>query len=808
VKRTLTLLAVAGLLVSDAPLASAQLTVTPNHVKLDGPDARGTLVVDTPTVNRRSTFVVDVTREAVFKSQDPSIATVTTEGVVRAINDGSTTVKVTVGDQKKDVQVVVRNSQVARQFHFENDVIPIFSRFGCNTSGCHGKAEGQNGFKLSIFGFAPEADHAALVQEGRGRRTIPSIPEKSLLLLKASGGMPHGGGVRIRRNSGEYRVLRNWIAAGAPFGQSDVARVVGLSLFPSVRKMNMESLQQLQVVAEYSDGRKVDVTHHAKFQSNNELIARVDEFGRVRSNDVPGEGAVMASYMGAVAVFRAVIPQVVDTKLEFPQRPVLNFIDPLVDKRLKILNIHASELCSDADFLRRSFLDIIGTLPTPDEARTFLASKAANKRSDLVNELLKRPEYADYWALKWSDLLRVDRLKLGHKQAYSYYHWIHSSFKKNKPFDQFAKDVVSVNGMVSRNPAASLFKVVPKPGDVASTISQVFLGVRIECAQCHHHPFDRWSQEDYAGMQAFFTQVKFKTIRDDQMLTTNAVSVTKHPRSGKIVQAHALLQPSPETTPAGDRRVLFAEWMISRDNQWFARNFANRMWAHFLGRGLIEPVDDVRQTNPPTNPDLLDALAQSFIDSKFDVHALIRTITASRTYQLSVTPVAMNQVDEQNYSRALLKKIDAEVRFDMICQVTGIPEKFKGVPAGYRAIQLWDSQVKHYFLKLFGRPVRASACECERSTEPSVSQVLHMLNSPGIQSKLSDDGGHMAKLAATIKDDEKLTTELFLLVYSRYPENDELQSVRRFLAESDNRRQATEDVAWSLMNTIEFAFNH
>jgi hypothetical protein len=309
-------------------------------------------------------------------------------------------------------------------------------------------------------------------------------------------------------------------------------------------------------------------------------------------------------------------------------------------------------------------------------------------------------------------------------------------------------------------------------------------------------------------MQAFFTQVKFKTIRDDQMLTTNAVSVTKHPRSGKIVQAHALLQPSPETTPAGDRRVLFAEWMISRDNQWFARNFANRMWAHFLGRGLIEPVDDVRQTNPPTNPDLLDALAQSFIDSKFDVHALIRTITASRTYQLSVTPVAMNQVDEQNYSRALLKKIDAEVRFDMICQVTGIPEKFKGVPAGYRAIQLWDSQVKHYFLKLFGRPVRASACECERSTEPSVSQVLHMLNSPGIQSKLSDDGGHMAKLAATIKDDEKLTTELFLLVYSRYPENDELQSVRRFLAESDNRRQATEDVAWSLMNTIEFAFNH
>jgi hypothetical protein len=796
---------------STANLAVAQLQVTPARVELDGPDSRWTLLVDSfksDDILDGTKFVLDVTRDAVFASENPEIATVNTEGVVRGVNDGATNIRVTVDGQSKIVSVTVRNSKAARTFHFENDVIPIFSRFGCNASGCHGKAEGQNGFKLSIFGFAPDDDHAALVQEGRGRRTVPTIPEKSLLLLKASGGMPHGGGVRIRRNSGEYRVLHGWISAGTPMGESNAAKVVGLSLFPELRHMRMESTQQLQVIAEYSDGRRADVTHHAKFQTNNELIAKVDEYGRVRSNEIPGESAVMASYMGAVAVFRSVIPQTANAKIAFPERPVLNFIDPLVDERLKSLNIHPSELCTDADFLRRSYLDIIGTLPTRAESRAFLDSKDVGKRAKLVDQLVKRPEYADYWALKWSDLLRVDRLKLGHKPAYSYYRWIHSSFKKNQPFDQFAKQVVAANGMISRNPAANLYKVVPKPGDVASTISQVFLGVRIECAQCHHHPFDRWSQEDYAGMKAYFTQVKFKTIGGDQMLMANDTAETKHPRSGAVVEAHALLQPAPEATPEGDRRVLFGQWMTSPDNQWFARNFVNRMWAHFLGRGIVEPVDDVRQTNPPTNPALLDALAKSFVESKFDVRALIKTITASRTYQLSVTPVQMNQVDEQNYSRALLKKIDAEVRFDMICQVTGIPEKFKGMPQGYRAIQLWDSQVKHYFLKLFGRPVRASACECERTTEPSVSQVLHMLNSPGIQSKLSDDGGQIVKLEASIKDNEKLATELILLIYNRYPSNDELQGISSFLEKTDNRRRAAEDVVWSLMNTIEFAFNH
>jgi hypothetical protein len=809
VKRVLKFIVACCLVAVLAQNSHAELKAIPDRVQLTGPDARATILVDLlGEISQQTQITVeDASRDVTFLSQNSEIATVSSEGIVRAINDGSTSITIKLGSETLTVPVSVRDSKVARQFHFENDIIPIFSRFGCNTSGCHGKAEGQNGFKLSIFGFAPDDDHAALVHEGRGRRTISTLPEKSLLLQKASGGMPHGGGVRIRRNSGEYRVLRNWIAAGTPFGEPETAKVVGLRLYPDVRNMHMNAMQQLQVVARYSDGREVDVTHHAKFQSNNEAIAKVDEFGRVRSNDVPGEGAVMASYMGAVGVFRAVIPQVAND-IPFPKRPVLNFIDKHVDARLRLLNIHPSEMCTDADFLRRTYLDIIGTLPTPTESRKFLESTKNNRRAALVDALLKRPEYADYWALKWSDLLRVDRLKLGHKQAYSYYHWIHESFKKNKRFDQFAKEIVSADGLISRNPAANLFKVVTKSGDVASTVSQVFLGIRIECAQCHHHPFDRWSQEDYAGMQEFFSQVKFKTIGADQILMATNTSSTKHPRSGEIVEAHALLQAAPETTPEGDRRVLFGDWLTANNNRWFAKNIANRTWAHFAGRGLVEPVDDVRQTNPPTNPELLEALASSFIKSNYDLKELIRTITASRTYQLSVTPNAMNEVDEQNYSRALLKKIDAEVRFDMICQVTGVPEKFAGMPNGYRAIQLWDSQVNHYFLKLFGRPVRASACECERSTEPSVSQVLHMLNSPGIQSKLSDEGGQIAKLATTIEDNNQLATRLFLLVYSRLPEADELLNVSRFLARSKDRRQAAEDVAWSLMNTVEFAFNH
>tara|TARA_R110002072_G_scaffold303109_2_gene493992 strand:+ start:21484 stop:23910 length:2427 start_codon:yes stop_codon:yes gene_type:complete len=783
----------------------AQLDVQPQQVVLDGPDSRWQLLIARDENGLR----FDSTRTAEYRSKDSGVAAVSPDGVVRGVSDGETVVEILANGQTRSIPVVVRGTAKKRRIHFENDVLPVLSRFGCNTSGCHGKAEGQNGFKLSIFGFDPHADLTALTQEGRGRRINRTIPESSLLLRKASGGTPHGGGIRIRRNSPEFRVLLDWIKGGAVAGNPRDPSLVSIQVSPQNSRMAMESGQQLQVTASFSDGQKADVTHLAKFQTNSEALATVDDFGLVTTGDSPGEAAIMASYLGQVDVFRAIVPQPQpDSGSSFPQQPVLNFIDGLVDDKLRKLNIHPAGLCSDSDFLRRAFLDIIGTLPTATEAREFLAATSPNKREELVDSLLHREEYADFQALKWSDVLRVDRLTLGHKQAYTYYRWIRQAFARNRPFDEFARDIITATGSLSKNPAANLYKVAKKPGEAASTISQVFMGVRIECAQCHHHPFDQWSQRDYYGMEAFFTQVNFKSTPSGQVLLPNRATTTRHPRTGDVVQAHALLQEEPGETPDGDRRRLFASWLTAADNKWFARNIVNRIWAQLTGRGIVSPVDDFRLTNPPTNPELLDALATHFVESGFDLHQLIQTITASRTYQLTTTPSAMNEQDEQNYSRALFKRLDAEVRFDMICQVTGSAEKFDGVPAGSRAIELWDSQVPHYFLSLFGRPVRATACECERATQPSVGQVLHVLNSPQIHEKLSSDAGKPAILEASITDDEKLIEEIYLMFYSRFPTTDEQVSVSRYLANADNRRKAVEDIAWSLMNTVEFLFNH
>lgn len=701
-----------------------------------------------------------------------------------------------------------------RPFHFETDVVSILSRFGCNASGCHGKAEGQNGFKLSIFGFDPQADHVALASESRGRRTNPAVPEQSLLLQKACGDMPHGGGVRIRRDSDEYRTLRNWISAGLPFGEPTAPRVMSITVLPRERLMDLKSTQALKVVAKFDNGIEEDVTRHAKFQSNNEGLAGVDEHGLVTTGETPGDVAIMASYLGAVDVFRVLIPRPTDAASVASSGTAANgeenFIDPLVDAKLSKLNIQPSDLCSDEDFLRRAFLDVIGTLPKPEEVRKILDDKRPDRRARLIDDLLKRPEYADYWALKWSDLLRVERPTLGHAGAHAYYRWMRDSFATNKPFDRFARELLTAEGLLRDQPAGYLFKAVKQPGEQAATISQVLLGTRIECAKCHHHPFDRWSQTDYFGMEAFFTQISFKPTPQGEMLLTRDSGATKHSRTGEIVFAHALGEPSPTQSPDGDRRKLLADWMTSPTNPFFARNLVNRVWAHFLGRGLVEPVDDMRLTNPPTNPELLDALAARFIESGFDVQQLIRTIIASRAYQRSAHPNATNELDEQNYSRALLKRLDAEVLFDAVCQATGVPEKFSGVPEGSRAIQLWDSQVNHYFLKLFGRPVRATACECERATEPSVSQVLHVLNSPELQAKLSHESGTVARLVRRYpSDNSALIDELYLTVQSRLPSANEKAVATKYLQDHEStRRQAAEDLAWSLLNSLEFVFNH
>ena len=789
------------------PLAAQEMAVVlivdPAVVQLRGPQATYTLLVTGKTSDGR---LFDLTHSAKYQSSQPAIAKVTSTGVIRGQADGKTEIIVEAAGKTAKVQVNVQGAKDQRIYHFENDIVPLISRFGCNSAGCHGNSGGQNGFKFSVFGFDPASDYTALVKEARGRRVMYASPELSLLLLKPAGQLPHGGGIRIRAGTDEYELLRGWIAAGTPFGDPNASKVVTVRVEPKERLMRMKSDQQLRVIARFSDGREIDVTAHARYQANQDGLASVSADGLVSVNETPGEVAIMASYANCVDTFRAIVPRP-DTIANYPAFPENNFIDGLVLKKLKKLNIAPSDLCSDSDYLRRVYLDVIGTLPTAEEARRFLADKRPNKRELLVDELLDRPEYADFWALKWADLLRVDRQVLGHKRAYAFYRWIRESLATNKPFDQFTRELLTAEGPLEETGPANFYKVTKKPGETASTLSQVLLGVRIACAECHHHPFDRWSQTDYFGMTAFFAPVTVKTSPRGESVLSMGDPVTRHPRSGETIQPYALATTMPDKAPLGDRRIVLAEWMTSPQNPWFARNLANRVWAHMMGRGLVEPIDDVRDTNPPSNPELLDALAKNVGDTKFDMKKLIRTIAKSRTYQLSSKPNATNEKDEMNYSRSLFRRVEAEVMLDMVSQTLGVPEKFGGTPTGTRAIQLWDSKVTHYFLKLYGRPLRLTACECERITEPSVSQVLHLLNAPEIQAKLSHERGNIAKWVREKKSDADLADELYLTFYSRLPDDAERKaSVQHLARDPMQRRQAAEDLAWTLMNTLEFVF--
>ncbi|HEX3147081.1 MAG TPA: DUF1549 and DUF1553 domain-containing protein [Gemmataceae bacterium] len=778
-----------------------KIEVDPPTVRLSGPDARYSLIVTGMRADGRH---VDLTADAKLVASTDRIVR-TDNNTMRAIGDGTDSIRVDVRGQSVTVPVVVTGSGTARRFHFENDIEPLFGRFGCNSSGCHGKAEGQNGFKLSVFGFDPAADYAAIVKEARGRRIFPAAAERSLFLLKASGQVPHGGGIRIAVGSDAFESIRGWIAAGAPVGRADEPTVERIRVEPAERVLDMRAGQQLRVIARYTDGRDVDVTHNARFQTNNEGVATASADGRIQTTDVPGEAAVMASFMNEVAVCRVLVPRA--EAVAFPKLPIKNFIDPLVDAKLKKLNIVPSGPVDNASYLRRVYLDVIGTLPTPDEVRKFLADKSADKRAKLVDALLERSEYADVWALKWADVLRVDRQALGAPGAYAYYRWIREAVAENRPFDKFARELIAAEGPLAEVPEAGFYKVVPKPGEAANTLSQVFLGIRIACAECHHHPFDRWSQTDYYGMAAFFSPVGVRKIGMAEVVSSLGESTAKHLRTSETVSATPLGGKAAASVK-GDQREGLAAWMTAPENPFFARNLVNRLWAHFLGRGIVEPVDDVRSTNPPTNPELLNALAKKFVESKFDVKAMVRLICASRVYQTSSTPNETNARDDQNYSRMIFKRPDAEVLMDMVTQTTGVPEKFDGVPLGTRAIQLWDSKVRHYFLKQFGRPVRASACECERNAEPNIAQVLHLLNSDFLQEKLRHEDGTVARLCRTFSDDAKILEELWLMCLSRAPTPTELTQVTAHLRKTKIRREGFEDVAWALLNTKEFLFNH
>lgn len=775
------------------------VTVDPPTIDLRGPEARQTLLVQ----GKRDGLLVDLTHTATFTSTQPTIANIV-GNTVHAVADGRTAIRVQIAGQTIDVPVQVRERQQVRSYHFENDIEPLFGRYGCNSSGCHGKAEGQNGFKLSVFGSDVEADYAALVKEARGRRLFNAAPEKSLFLMKASGQLPHGGGIRIPASSEAYATIRGWIAAGAPLGPTTAPVVTAVRVEPRERTMAMAAGQQLRVTATYSDGRAVDVTHIARFQSNNDELAKVTATGFVQTTDMPGEATVMAAFMNETAVMRVFVPR--PGKVDFPQLPTRNFIDPLVDAKLRKLNVVPNGLADDATYLRRVYLDLVGQLPTSAEARRFLADADPGKRAKLVEVLLERPEYADLWALRWADLLRVERSILGHQGAYAYYRWIRDAVAKNVPLDRFARDLITAEGPLEDQPAGYFYKAITKPGDMANTFTQVFLGVRITCAECHHHPSDRWTQNDYYGMTAFFTPVRLQKVGPLESVVAQGDATAKHLRTGLPVAAMALGQSA--TTGPGDVRPHLAEWLTDAKNPYFARNAVNRLWAYLMGRGLIDPVDDVRSSNPPSNSELLDALAAKFVELKYDTKALLRLIVAARVYQASSKPNDTNLRDTHNYSRFYLKRPQAEVLLDMVSDATGVPEKFLGFPAGTRAVQVWDSKIRHDFLKQFGRPMRTTACECERVSEPTTAQILHLMNGDTVTHKLRHDDGHVVRWLRAYTDDRQLTEELFLAFLSRLPTNDEWKQIEAHVKKINNRREAFEDVAWALLNSKEFLFNH
>ena len=781
---------------------AADVVVRPERVDLNSPEDSVQVLVETTSGGRLS----DRTREAKWSIADAAIARVDVTGMVTPLANGQTRLVISLDGDERTIPVHVGGVIGPRPLSFQEDVIPILTKARCNSGGCHGKAEGQNGFKLSVFGFDPQADHDALTKEKRGGRVSLAVPAGSLLLTKGAAVVPHGGGRKLEPAGRRYQRLRRWISEGARF---DVPGRVCTSIRvdPPQRLMGARQDQQLRVIATDAEGNNWCVTAEAEFESNNDVIATVNRRGLVVSTEVPGEAAILVRYMGQVAVSRITRPQ---PGVVFQRPPEHNFIDKHVWDRLAELGIPPSPIADDATFLRRAHLDTIGTLPTVAEARAFLADKNPDKRNRVVAKLLDRREYAFFWAMKWADVLRVDNAQLKPEATVAITRWLRRQMAENVPFDRFAREILTVRGNTRSETPAAVYSVMKSPEDLARSMSQLFLGVRIECAQCHHHPFEKWGQKDYFALAGFFTGVK----RDgrsggSQKITDGPGSDLKHPRSGQLVPTAGLGSAPITLKDPRDRRRALSDWMTAPENPFFARTIVNRLWAHYFGRGLVEPIDDHRATNPASNEKLLDALASEFRRQKYDLKALTRTLLASRTYQLSSSTLPDNELDDQNFSHSTKKALSAEVLLDAICQSTGVPEQFNGWPTGSRAIEIWDNRLPSYFFVIFGRPQRNSVCECERGNEPSISQALHLMNSPESFQKIRHRDGRAAGLAAAKLSDEQVINELFLATLSRVATDSERKLLLvAFRESSGNRREAVEDILWTLLNTKEFLYNH
>jgi len=813
-------------------LAADHLAILPKVIVLHGPEAREQLILEKTGDNQ---FVGQVTNDIEFASSDTNIVRIE-NGEAVPIKNGTATITAKSGKESASVQIKVEAMDKQFDWSFRNHVQPVLAKNGCSSGACHGAAAGQNGFKLSLRGYDDEGDYLTLTRGAFGRRVIPSDPACSLMLLKPTAAVPHKGGKRFEVDSMDYRILSGWIAAGTPGPKSDDPRIVRIELLPSHVILDPNSVQQLSVIAHFSDGHTEDVTRWAKYTSANETVSQVTDNGQAKVVGF-GEGAITAWYLSRIDIATITVPFTNKlAKSTFTHAKRRNFIDELVLEKLQNLNLPPSPRCSDSEFIRRAYINATGVLPTAEETRAFLSDKSSAKRDRLIESLLRRPEFVDYWTYKWSDLLLVSTKQLKPPAVWSYYNWIRNKVAQNTPWDVFARKVITAQGSTLENGAANFYVLHDDPRTMSETASQAFLGMSINCAKCHNHPMEKWTNNQYYQMANLFARVRTKTGSgegDNVIFVANSGDLVQ-PLTGKP-QPPAPLDGKPlPIDSTEDRRNALADWLVSRNNPYFSRAIVNRVWANFMTVGLVEAVDDMRVTNPASNEKLLSALANYLADQKFDLKALMRLIMQSETYQSASESTPQNSADTRFYSHHYPRRLMAEVLHDAVAQITAVPTQFSvdrrnakaGIgekyPLGFRAIQLPDTQTDSYFLKAFGRPEREKTCECERTVEPSVTQVLHIANGDTINKKLESKNCRITKLLADKASDKKIIEDLYLSALSRYPTGIERQKLLKALAaigtskrekekmpNSDSERRAIiEDIYWAVLSSREFLFNH
>ncbi len=706
---------------------------------------------------------------------------------------------------------------VTRPLSFVGDVLPVLAKAGCASSGCHSSPGGQNGFKLSVFSYDPEADYASIVKEDRGRRVFPAAPDLSLVLLKPTQQYPHEGGERFAVGSNAYRTLRQWIEEGMVYRLPEEPALETISVDEPLRVVARGDEGQLRVTARFSDQSTREVTELADFKASDDAFVEVHGNGVFKVGTKSGEGLIVVRYMGEVAISRlSVAPDHVLPAETYAGLARANLIDEHAIARWAQLGLSPSELCHDSEFIRRASLDLVGTLPTPERVRTFLGDTDPEKRARLVDELLADPNWADRWALVWADLLRPNPDRVGVKSVYVLDQWLRESFRVNKPYDQFVREILTVTGSTHREGPAVLFRDRREPADLTTTVSQVFLGVRFECAKCHHHPNERWSQGDFYQLAAFFGEVGRKGTGVSPPISGSPEFIfhapggnVKHPVTGAVMPPKPPGGAEAAIEAGHDPRVALVEWMVAPENPFFARAAVNRVWGAMMGKGIVNPVDDLRTSNPPSNPALLDALALDFIENGYDLKQLMRRIANSRVYQLSATPNETNAADIEHFSRAYRRRLPAEVMTDAVANVTGVADNFEGMPKGTRALQTWNFKLASDTLDAFGRPDSSEDCPCERNLGTSVVQALHLMNSDGLQAKLANKDGRVARLLAGDLTDARIVDELYLAAYARLPDDEERAlALAQFALPEATRQTAAEDILWALVNSAEFVFNH